>query len=101
MKFTGTELSVPVFFRAFTKSLPCVGVSTLRAMAENFKGRNCIVCAVMDARCNQVYNALFEIEDNQIKRLCDDRALLCDELAVEIKNLSQNKKEDRQRENAV
>ena len=44
----------------------------------------------MDARCNQVYNALFEINGDNIIRLCDDRALLCEELANEIKNLSQN-----------
>ena len=56
------------------------GIST-----KNFKDRDCIVCAVMDARCNQVYNALFKIEGGKIKRLCEDRALKCSELADEIK----------------
>ncbi len=64
----------------------CVGVSTLRAMAENYRDTDCILCAVMDARCNQVYNALFEIKNGEIKRLCDDRALLCEELKEELIN---------------
>ena len=86
--FTGIRIGISAAKGlAFTKNLPCVGVSTLRAMAENFKGNNCVVCAVMDARCNQVYNALFDIENDSIKRICDDRALLCDELAKDIDNL--------------
>jgi len=89
--FTGVRIGISaVKGLAAPKNLPCVAVSTLRAMAENYSDTDCIVCSVMDARCNQVYNALFEIENNEIKRLCDDRALLCDELAKEIKNLSQN-----------
>jgi len=43
----------------------------------------------MDARCNQVYNALFDIEDGKITRICDDRALMCEELAKDLKKLSQ------------
>lgn len=86
--FTGIRIGISAAKGlAFAKNLRCVGISTLRAMAENFRGNNCIVCAVMDARCNQVYNALFDIENDSIKRICDDRALLCDELAKEIDNL--------------
>lgn len=88
--FTGIRIGISAAKGlGFAKKLPCVGVSTLGAMAENFKGRNCYVCAVMDARCNQVYNAIFEITDNSISRICEDRALRCDELATEIKELSQ------------
>jgi tRNA threonylcarbamoyladenosine biosynthesis protein TsaB len=89
--FTGVRIGISaVKGLAAPKNAPCVAVSTLRAMAQNFIDTNCYVCAVMDARCNQVYNALFEINDGVITRLCDDRALLCDELAEEIKTLSQN-----------
>ena len=89
--FTGVRIGISAIKGlAAPKNLPCVAVSTLRAMAENYNGVDCIVCAVMDARCNQVYNALFEINGDNIIRLCDDRALLCEELANEIKNLSQN-----------
>lgn len=87
--FTGVRIGISaVKGLAAPKNLPCAAVSTLRAMAENFSDTDCLVCAVMDARCNQVYNALFDIKDGKITRLCDDRALLCNELAEEIKDLS-------------
>ncbi len=89
--FTGVRIGISALKGlAAPKSLPCVAVSTLRAMAENFKDLDCFVCAVMDARCNQVYNAMFEIKNGEIKRLCEDRALMCSELADEIKNNYQN-----------
>ena len=88
--FTGVRIGISaVKGLAAPKNAPCVAVSTLRAMAENYSDTDCYVCAVMDARCNQVYNALFEITDGIITRLCDDRALLCDELTQEIADLSQ------------
>ncbi len=84
--FTGVRIGISLIKGlAAPKGIPCVGVSTLYAMAEQFKSFDCIVCAAMDARCNQVYNALFEIKYGNITRLCDDRALMCDELASEIK----------------
>ena len=83
--FTGIRIGISAIKgMAAPKKLPCVGVSTLRAMAENYRDTNCIICAVMDARCNQVYNALFRINDGGVTRLCEDRALLCDELKAEL-----------------
>ena len=89
--FTGVRIGISALKGlAAPKNLPCVAVSTLMAMAQNYIDCDCIVCAVMDARCNQVYNALFEVQNGTVSRLCEDRALLCDELAQEIKKLSQN-----------
>ncbi len=89
--FTGVRIGISaVKGLAAAKKLPCVAVSTLYAMAQNYSDTDCIVCAVMDARCNQLYNALFDIQNGEITRLCDDRALLCNELYEEIKNLSQS-----------
>ncbi len=89
--FTGIRIGISALKGlAAPKNLPCVAVSTLHAMAMNYSDTDCIVCAVMDARCNQVYNALFDIENDTVTRLCDDRALMCNELAEEIKKLSQN-----------
>ena len=91
--FTGIRIGISAIKGMATPlNKPCFPVSTLLAMAQNYRDRNCIVCAVMDARCNQVYNANFEIFGGKITRLCDDRALLCEELAKEIKNISQNEK---------
>lgn len=92
--FTGIRIGISaVKGLAQAKKIPCAPVSTLRAMAEAYKGRSCIVCPVMDARCNQLYNAIFEINGQNITRLTEDRALLCTELAEEIKNLSCKNKE--------
>lgn len=89
--FTGIRIGISaVKGLAAPKKLPCVAVSTLLSMAQNYSDTDCIVCAVMDARCNQLYNALFDIQNGEITRLCNDRALLCDELLEEIKALSQN-----------
>ncbi len=89
--FTGIRIGISaVKGLATPKKKPCVAISTLLSMAYNYIDTDCIVCAVMDARCNQVYNAIFDIENGKITRICDDRALLCEELAENIKEMSQN-----------
>ncbi|MGN0680258.1 MAG: tRNA (adenosine(37)-N6)-threonylcarbamoyltransferase complex dimerization subunit type 1 TsaB [Oscillospiraceae bacterium] len=64
--------------------IPCVSVSTLEAIARNFIGFDGIVCACMDARRKQVYNALFKSENGIITRLCEDRAISIEELYAEV-----------------
>lgn len=66
---------------------PCVGVSTLEAIAYNFVGIDGIICACMDARCKQVYNALFRSEGGVITRLCNDRAITLEDLSAELSRL--------------
>ena len=84
--FTGVRIGISAIKgMAAPQKKPCVGVSTLLAMAYNYVDTDCIACCVMDARCSQVYNAMFCIKNGKITRLCDDRALLCEELAEEIK----------------
>ncbi len=62
------------------KNIKCCGVSTLQSMAYNLLPFNAVACAVMDARCNQVYTALFDITDGVITRLTHDEAKSVDEL---------------------
>lgn len=84
--FTGIRIGISaVKGLAAAHNIPCVGISTLRGMAENLCGVNGLVCAVMDARCNQVYNALFSSQDGALTRLCEDRALSFDELIASLK----------------
>lgn len=83
--FTGVRIGVAVAKGiAFAENLPCVEVSTLEAMAYNLVLTDCIVCSVMDARCAQVYNAVFEIKYGEVNRLCVDRALAIADLKSEL-----------------
>ena len=85
--FTGIRIGVAaVKGMAFTTGTPCVGVSTLEAIAWNCMDDDGVICAVMDARRQQVYNALFTFDGHRIRRLCDDRAIAIEELTNELKN---------------
>lgn len=87
--FTGLRIGVAcVKGMAMGAGKPCVPVSTLEAIAYNLVGTDCIVCACMDARCNQVYNALFRIENGNVTRMCGDRAIRAEQLAVELDTMS-------------
>lgn len=88
--FTGVRIgAATVKGLAFGKNKPCVGISTLEALAENLSGMNGILCPVMNARRNQVYNALFKSENGRITRLCPDRAISTDELEDELSSYSE------------
>lgn len=89
--FTGVRIGVAaVKGLAFPQNLPCVSVSTLKSMAYNMLGSDCIVCAVMDARCSQVYNALFRVNRDGVTRLTDDRALSLSDLQLELQKFDEN-----------
>lgn len=83
--FTGLRIGIAaVKGMSFAPDKPCVSVSTLESMAYNISADRAVICAVMDARCSQVYNALFEVNDGKIVRMCEDRALQIDELTAEL-----------------
>ncbi len=87
--FTGVRIGVAAIKGiAFARGIPCIGVSTLAAMAHmagalHFDG---IVCPAMDARCSQVYTAMFECSSNTLTRLTEDSALKIEELKNQIIN---------------
>ena len=83
--FTGIRIGVAaVKGLAAADKKPCAGVSTLESIAYNFADENCIVCAAMDARCNQVYTAIFRCNGSEISRICEDKAVSIDELGEEL-----------------
>ena len=84
--FTGVRIGVAAAKGlCFPQHTPVYGVSTLEAMAVSAAVAGHLVCPVMDARCAQVYNALFSAEDGGVKRLTPDRALKLDDLAAGLK----------------
>ena len=83
--FTGIRIGIAtVKGLAWALDKPCIGVSTLEAMAWNGISAGGIICAVMDARRSQVYNALFEIRDGMPVRLTEDRAISLEELKGDV-----------------
>lgn len=84
--FTGLRIGVSAAKGlAWTLDLPCCGVSTLLAMAQNLRHMDATIICAMDARRNQVYNAVFRARDGVLERLCDDRAISLAELADQLK----------------
>lgn len=86
--FTGVRIGVAaVKGLAWAAEKPAVGVSTLEAMAWHglAAGEGSLVCCAMDARRNQVYNALFEIRNGTPVRLTEDRAISLERLVSDLK----------------
>ena len=75
---------------AWGAEIPLYGVSTLEAMALGLGAYDGYVCAVMDARRAQVYNAVFAVSRGRVSRLTQDRAISLEELKKELKNLEKN-----------
>lgn len=79
--FTGVRIgAATVKGLAFGMGKPCIGVSTLEALAENLAITNGLVCPVMNARRKQVYTALFRFKNGVAERLLPDSAMAITEL---------------------
>lgn len=94
--FTGLRIGISAIKGlAFGVNKPSMGISTLEGLAYNcIDMTDAIICPVMDARCAQVYNALFEINyDNDLKsnklvRMCEDRPIKIEELCEELTKIN-------------
>lgn len=85
--FTGIRIGVSAAKGlCWGRELPCVPVSTLEAMAYTW-AREGVVCACMDARRQQIYNGLFQIESGIVHRLTEDRAISLENLGEELKKM--------------
>ena len=83
--FTGVRIGVAtVKGLALGADKPCIGVSTLEAMAQNLAHMNGLIVCAMDARRSQLYNALFTVQNGALVRLTEDRAIAADALAEEL-----------------
>ena len=82
--FTGVRIGTALIKGMAFGNKPCLGVSTLEALAENLSDFNGIVSPVMDARRGQVYNALFSVENGKLTRLTPDRIIMLNDLQEEL-----------------
>lgn len=84
--FTGLRIGLStVKGMTIVNDAPCIGVSSLYAIALNARFIDGYICVCMDARNNQVYNAIFNCHGGKIERIADDRAIDINELMDEIK----------------
>ena len=86
--FTGVRIGVATA-KALAQACgkPCVAVSTLEALANNNAEFGGIICPILDARREQMYNGLFR--GITMERLCKDRALSIDELLNELEKFDE------------
>lgn len=91
--FTGLRIGVATAKGlAWPENKDCAPCSTLESMAwplAHLEGK-VIVCA-MDARRNQVYNALFLAKGGRPERLTPDRAISLEELGMDLKKYKNSK----------
>jgi tRNA threonylcarbamoyladenosine biosynthesis protein TsaB len=93
--FTGVRIGVSAAKGlAWGAGKPICGISTLEAMAYQAPFSDMIICPVMDARRQQVYNAFFEWDKNKnpdernLTRIKKDRAISLKELGSEMCNIN-------------
>ena len=86
--FTGVRIGVAAAKGfAWGAEKPVYGVSTLESMARWLGVWSGYVCCCMDARRNQVYNAIFLAENGSLKRISEDRAIALSDLKEELQHL--------------
>lgn len=90
--FTGLRIGVSTAKGlAWAGDKPCAPCSTLESMVWQLAHVDAIIIAAMDARRNQVYNAVFRARDGMLERLSPDRAIGLEELEAEVKKLEERK----------
>ncbi len=90
--FTGVRIgAATVKGLAFARGKKCIGVSTLEALAYNYRdGEGIAVCA-MDARRGQVYSALFRLSGGAVERITEDDAVSVESLCEMCGKYAQEK----------
>lgn len=86
--FTGIRIGVGTTL-AFQDSLsiPCVGISSLEALAYNVKNDG-IICSLIDAKNNNVYLGLFKLEKNEYNQIGEFQFKTIDETLNILKEYS-------------
>ncbi len=87
--YTGLRIGIAgVKAMTYALGIKCCGVSTLESLAYNLLGFEGIICPVMKARLDLVYNAVFRCDGNKISRLCNDRIISRKDLYNELEKNS-------------
>lgn len=86
--YTGLRIGIAaVKAMCFALGKPCIGISTLESLAYNVSVHNGIICAVMAARLDLVYCAVFRSDGRTVSRMTEDEILSIDELKERLKTM--------------
>ena len=87
--YTGLRIGISaVKAICFAQNKPCIGISTLEGLANNVSLHKGIICAVMAARLDLVYCAVFESDSCKVIRLTNDEILPLEELKAKLEQYS-------------
>ena len=85
--FTGLRIGLAaVKGLAWAADKPCIGVSTLESMAHPLRHMDGVIVCAMDARRQQIYNAVFLADNGALTRLREDRAISLEEAAADLRD---------------
>lgn len=89
--YTGLRIGIAaVKAMCFALDKPCIGISTLEALAYNVSLHKGVICAVMTARLDLVYCAVFRSDGRNVTRLSEDEILPIDELIKRLEALNED-----------
>ena len=75
--FTGVRIgAATVKGLAFGTDKPCVGISSVEALAWGMRAADGIICPLIGARRTQYYSALFRVSGGTVTRLTEDDIIL-------------------------
>ena len=89
--FTGVRIgAATVKGFAHRKDKPCIGVSTLEALARNLAfGEDKIILPVMDARRGQFYTAKFAFRCGKLERIGEDTPMSFEDFLEDVRALGE------------
>lgn len=89
--FTGVRIGVAVVKgMAFKDDKDCYEVSTLDSIAYNCIYKDGKVVSCIDARRNQVFNAVYSVSKGKLTKEVNDRSILIKDLYEELKDVEEN-----------
>ena len=88
--FTGIRIGVATANAfAMAKSIPVIGISTLEALAWNFRYTDCVVTATMYAQRDDYYRGVYSFENGRLTVIKSEEAVSRDEILSEIREITE------------